>query len=38
MKTECKISVENIVILGSGGGKMVWGEGSPSTCDVFTVS
>ncbi|GMI48364.1 hypothetical protein TrCOL_g9398 [Triparma columacea] len=37
MKTECKISVEKIVVRGEGGGKMVWGDGSPEYCDLLTL-
>jgi hypothetical protein len=37
MKTQCKISVEKIVVRGEGGGKMVWGDGSPEYCDLLTL-
>lgn len=38
LKSSCAISVERIVLRGSGpGGRLKWGEGSPASCSVLSV-
>lgn len=38
LKSECAVSVENVVLRGSGpNGALTFGPGSPEACSVFTV-
>ena len=38
LNSECAFSVEKIVLRGGGpDGRLLWAEGSPTYCDVFTV-